>query len=309
MKDTPSITLNTGSSMPIIGLGTWKSDPGKVGEAVTHALTECGYRHIDCAWIYGNEKEIGEAFNSVFGKGAVRREDVFVTSKLWNSFHAKSDVAKACKETLSNLRLDYLDLYLMHWGLPTPPEDTDPEEDIVDKEGFLVTTPIPIRETWGAMQELVKAGLVKAIGVSNFTGMMVLDLLSYAEIPPAVNQIELHPYLQQTRLVEFCQHEKIAVTAYSPLGRPGTGGHLIHDPVIATVARQHNKTPAQVLLRWGIQRNTIVIPKSSTPERIRENIGILDFELSDADMQEIAGLDKNERLVDPYTWGKMPYFD
>jgi diketogulonate reductase-like aldo/keto reductase len=307
--ETTLLTLSTGANMPIIGLGTWRADRGKVGEAVTYALTECGYRHIDCAWIYGNEKEIGEAFKKVFGGNTVKRDEVFVTSKLWNSFHAKKRVAKACKETLNNLKLEYLDLYLVHWGLATPPEDTDDNKDVVDKNGVLITERIPIRETWEAMEELVKLGLVKAIGISNFTTMMILDLLSYATVPPAVNQIELHPYLQQTRFVEFCQHKRIVVTAYSPLGRPGTGGKLINDPVIGDIATKHEKTPAQILLRWGIQRDTIVIPKSITRKRIQENFDVLDFELSRTEMQAIAGLDRKERLVDPYTWGKVPYFD
>ena len=316
MKAATHLTLNTGAEMPVVGLGTWKADSGKVGEAVQYALTECGYGHVDCAWIYGNEKEIGGAFEKVFGSDKVKRDEVFITSKLWNSFHAKQNVAKACKETLSNLKLEYLDLYLIHWGLATPAGNSEP----LDEKGVLITDNVPIRETWEAMQELVKAGLVKAIGISNFTTAMILDLLTYATIVPAVNQIELHPYLQQTRLLEFCRHKSIAITAYSPLGRPGAeparsfllnrgGERLVNDAVIVEIANHHNKTPAQVLLRWGMQRNTIVIPKSITPARIKENIHVFDFELSKEEMQAIAGLDIPERLVNPIEWWGIPYFD
>ena len=302
--------------MPVIGLGTWKSDPGKVGEAVTYALGEAGYKHVDCAWIYGNEKEIGQAFKDVFSNGSLKRDDVFVTSKLWNSFHAKHSVAKACKDTLADLKLDYLDLYLIHWGIATPFGEKEPMGD----DGVLITDAVPIRETWEAMQELVKAGLVKAIGVSNFTTPMILDLLTYAAIPPAVNQIEVHPYLQQAGLIEFCRRKNIAVTAYSPLGRPGAeparpflrnrgGERLINDAVIVEIAGRHKKTSAQVLLKWGVQRGTIVIPKSVTPSRIKENIDIFEFELSKDEMQNIAGLEIPERLVNPIEWWGIPYFD
>ena len=303
--------------MPVLGLGTWKSPKDAVGEAVTYALGEGGYSHVDCAWIYGNEKEIGESFTKVFESGKVKREEVFITSKLWSSFHARKNVAPACKETLENLKLDYLDLFLMHWGIATPPGELEP----LDKDGVLITENVSIRETWEAMEELVSAGLVKAIGISNFTAPMIVDLLSYANIPPAVNQIELHPYLQQTRLVEFCQRKGIILTAYSPLGRPGavaprpflegqkSEGRLVDENIITDIAARHKKTPPQVLLRWGIQRNTVVIPKSVTPARIQENINVFDFELSEEEMQAIATLDRKQRFVDLYAWSKIPYFD
>ena len=317
MKAIPYLTLNTGAPIPVLGLGTWKSQPTEVGQAVTYALTEGGYNHIDCAWIYGNEKEIGESFKKVFEGGKVKRDEVFVTSKLWSSFHAKKNVAPACKETLENLKLDHLDLYLMHWGIATPPGELEP----LDKDGVLITENVSIRETWEEMEGLVSAGLVKAIGVSNFTAPMIVDLLSYAKIPPAVNQIELHPYLQQTRLVEFCQRKGITLTAYSPLGRPGapaprpflegknSEGRLVDEKIITDIAARRKKTPPQVLLRWGIQRNTVVIPKSVTPARIQENIDIFDFELSEEEMQAIATLDRKQRFVDLYAWSKIPYFD
>jgi diketogulonate reductase-like aldo/keto reductase len=300
------LTLDTGARMPMVGLGTWKSAPDAVGNAVAYALVECGYRHIDCAPIYGNEKEIGESFRSVFDAGKVRREDVFITSKLWNSEHRRDNVPSACKNTLFDLKLDYLDLYLMHWGY------AHSRDEAVDKNGFLILEKIPVRETWEAMEELVQSGLVKAIGVANFGVAQLADLLSYAKIPPAVNQVELHPYLQQSRLVEFCQYRNVVVTAYSPLGRPGESemaNSLLGDKTIVKIAHAHGKTPAQVLLRFAMQRETIVIPKSTHSGRIKENIEVFDFVLSDTDMDAIARLDRHQRLVDPYVWGKIPYFD
>ena len=300
--------------MPIIGLGTWKSEPSRVGDAVAYALTESGYRHIDCAWIYGNEPEIGASLKNVFS-ATVQRDTVFITSKLWNSFHRRKDVMPACKETLRNLHLDYLDLYLMHWGLATPKGETEP----VDENGMTKLDHVPIQETWEAMQELVKEGLVRAIGISNFTVPMIVDLLSYAKIPPAVNQVELHGYLQQQRLVEFCEVHGIVPEAYSPLGRPGAEParvflkaptqRLIDDATIVEIARTHTKTPSQILIRWAIERGCVVIPKSVTPSRIQENIAVFDFTLTEEDMHAIEKLERNARIVDPYAWGKIPYFN
>ncbi|MFA6251107.1 MAG: aldo/keto reductase [Candidatus Paceibacterota bacterium] len=221
------LILNTGVPMPTIGLGTWKSAPDKASLAVEYALTECGYRHIDCASIYRNEKEIGEAFKKVFEGNIRKREDVFITSKLWNTEHHKDDVRKACEQTLADLNLEYLDLYLMHWGIAIPVNAVPPSNTLgrwteqLDENGVLITEKVSVRETWEAMEELVQDGLVKAIGVANFTAPMLIDLLSYSKIKPAVNQIEIHAYLQQTKLLEFCKYNDIVVTAYSPLGSPG----------------------------------------------------------------------------------------
>lgn len=303
-----SLTLRTGAKIPVVGLGTWKSAPSEAGRAVEYAIIEAGYRHIDCAHIYGNEKEIGTSFKKVFDSGNIEREEVFITSKLWNNAHRRSAVREACEATLHDLRLKYLDLYLMHWSLASSPE----EEEAMDSEGNLIIDKVPLRETWEAMEELVSAGLVKAIGVANFTAPLLLDLFSYARVQPAVNQIELHPYLQQTRLVDFCQRLGVVVTAYSPLARPGyeeMSARLVDEKIIRDIANAHGKTPAQVLLRWGIQRNTVVIPKSTHPERIKENIGVFDFELPESDMLQIAGLERGLRIVDPYQWGQVPYFD
>ena len=312
--------LNTGASMPAIGLGTWKSLPEQAGQAVEYALAEAGYGHVDCAAIYRNEKEIGQAFKKVFGGGIRKREDVFITSKLWNTEHSKSRARKACEATLADLNLEYLDLYLMHWGIAIPPYDGEPANphgrytEQLDGSGFLITEPVSVRETWEAMEELVAAGLVKAIGVANFTAPMLVDLLSYAKVKPAVNQIELHPYLSQDALVEFCQHENMVVTGYSPLGSPGNFRDkgfpvLVEDPVIVEIARGHGKSPAQVLIRWGMQRGTAVIPKSVTPARIKENIDAFDFELTAGEMETLGRLNRHLRFVNSAVWWKIPYFD
>lgn len=309
MTEKHVITLHTGAAMPLLGLGTYKAPKELVGAAVEHALVTSGYAQVDCAPIYKNEKEVGVSFHAIFESGKRNREDVFVTSKLWNSNHAKDDVLTACKRTLQDLQLDYLDLYLMHWGIATP---HDLGDEPVDAQGNLLLSNVSIRETWEAMEALVDAGLVKAIGVSNFTAVMLFDLLTYARIKPAVNQIELHPYNQQTKLVEFCQYHGICVTAYSPLGtQPSVRGKkpvLLADPLIQTIAQHHGKTPSQILLRWALERKTVVIPKSTTPEHIEENAHVFDFTLSEDDLRQIATLDKGLRYLDPYEWWRMPYF-
>lgn len=309
MNTTKDIILNTGTEMPLIGLGTWNADPDKVGGAVEYALTEAGYRHVDCAAVYHNEKEIGEALQKVFASGKVKREEIFVTSKLWNHAHAKENVAAACKSTLHDLKLDYLDLYLIHWGVSV--SKMARYDELVDENGFLITEKIPLQDTWEAMEELVKLGLVNTIGVANFTAPMIIDLLSYAKIVPAVNQIELHPYLQQAALVEYCQYKGIAVTAYSPLGSPGHSEGkpiILEDAKIKEIAQKYDKTPAQILLKWAVERNTVAIPKSTHFERIKENINISDFELAGEDKEIIKSLDRYVRYVDPAEWWRIPYF-
>lgn len=302
-----TIKLNSGYDMPVIGLGTWKSGPNQAGEAVRYAVLEAGYRHIDGAYIYLNEPEIGRAYHDIFT--TCRREDLFITSKLWNTKHSQSQVEQACKQTLHDLHLEFLDLYLMHWGVAFKAGDNDKP---IDREGHALLEPISVRETWEAMEHLVDQGLVKSIGVANFDSPMILDLLTYARIKPAINQIELHPYNSQSDLVRYCQRLGIVVTAYSPLGRQGVNTYnlprLHDDPVIQTIATKHGKTLAQVLIRWAIQRGTVVIPKSVTPARISENISVFDFELTESDMVALSSLDRGLRYVDPSSdWG-IPYF-
>lgn len=301
-----SVILNSGYTMPTLGLGTWKSMPNEVGEAVKFALTQANYTHIDGAAIYRNEPEIGKVYGEVFK--TVKRQDVFITSKLWNTDHDPKNVEAACRQTLKNLQLDYLDLYLMHWGIAFEHgEELEPMKD-----GKVVTEKISIRGTWEAMEKLVSLGLVKSIGVANFTTMMLQDLMTYATIVPAINQIELHPYNAQQGLVDYCHGLGIAVTAYSPTGRMGVDlGNVprLHlDPVVQKIATKYNKSVSQILVNWALERGTIVIPKSVTPERIKENITVFDFQLDKTDMSELNSLNKDLRYVDPSDWWNIPYF-
>jgi len=291
--------------MPILGLGTWKSAPGEVYDAVNVAL-EAGYRHIDCAPIYGNESEVGRSLTESFEAGVTSREDVWITSKLWNDAHAPEDVRPALRQTLSDLQIDTIDLFLIHWPvalkkgtqLPQSPSD------------FVSLDEVPITETWAAMEELVDDGLARQIGVSNFNIPKLQTLLDTADHPPEMNQIELHPYLQQTDMVEFARENNVHLTAYSPLGskdRPdGMKSDdepiLLDDPTIAEIADAHDATSAQVLISWAIHRSTAVIPKSVNEGRIKENLAAADVELTDADMEQIATLDRQRRYVDGEFW-------
>lgn len=300
-----TIKLNSGFEMPILGLGTWRSEPKKAAAAVEYALTKAMYTHIDCAAIYKNEAEIGAAFEKSFQKG-IRREDIFITSKLWNTMHEANDVEQACKQTLTDLKLDYLDLYLMHWGVAFPKE----ESGTTNKNGIASLAKVSVQQSWEAMQSLVHKGLVKSIGVSNFTTLAILDMLTYAQILPAVNQIEVHPHNSQTDLVEFLQKIDIAVTAYSPLGSPGNKtSNILDEKIIKELASKYGKTPAQVAIRWAIQRGTIVIPKSVTLDRIKENSEVFDFELSLDEKAQIDSLNQNKRYINPLEWWGIPYFN
>ena len=260
------ITLNNGLKMPQLGFGVWQVENDEATKVVAKAL-ETGYTSIDTATIYTNEIGVGRALHDT----KIPREELFITTKVWNSDQGYDNTLRAFDESLNRLGLEYVDLYLIHW--PTPEFD-----DYVD--------------TYKALEKLYKDGRVKAIGVCNFEIEHLQRLLDECDIPPVLNQVECHPYLAQTELKEFCAKHHIFVEAWSPLEQ---GGDVLKDPTVLKIAQAKEKSPAQVVLRWHLQNNTIAIPKSVTPARIEENFDVFDFELTDEDMAAINALNKNKR--------------
>lgn len=296
-----TLTFRDGDTIDAIGLGTWKSDSNKVAMAVKTAL-RVGYRHIDCAAVYGNEKEVGSALTESFAEYGIDRENVQITSKLWNNAHKHEDVLPALKRSLRDLQLNYLDLYLIHWPVAFRPGLKGSPKSDAD---YLTPKQAPIIETWEVMNEAKKMGLVKHVGVSNFSKNKLADLKTKTDLLPEMNQIELHPYLQQNDLLDYCNINDILVTAYSPLGsgdRPDSlkGDNepsLLDNKVINTIAVKHDATPAQVLIKWAVERDTLVIPKSTNPGRIEENFHSKDIELDEDDHSKIKSLDKHYRYL------------
>lgn len=291
--------------MPALGLGTWKSAPGEVGAAVEAAL-RCGYRHIDCAAIYGNEPEVGEALARCFRDGIARREDLWITSKLWNDCHAPEDVVPALQRTLADLRLQQLDLYLIHWPVALTKGTPFPES----ADQMIPLDRLPIAETWRGMEQAVDDGLCRYLGVSNFSIAKLADLHERARIRPAVDQVEMHPYLPQRELVEWCRQHGVVVTAYSPLGSPDRPQNLkqkdeprlLDDPAVAAIAERHGATAGQVLIAWALHRGTAVIPKSVHEKRIAENLAAAELQLTDDDMRRLDALATGHRYVSGTFW-------
>lgn len=326
MKDTRAhhFVLNTGAQIPAVGLGTWQTG-GDVCRAAVRTALDVGYRHLDCAHLYGNEVEVGQALAEALDGGlpGLRREDLFITSKLLFATNAPKRIESAIQFSLKSLNLSYLDLYLLHWPVNANVGDaTDPP--------FKKGKPSPrIQEAWQAMEGLVERGLVRAIGVSNFDILQVEELLSFANIVPAVNQLELHPFWRQDELVKYCQSKNIHVSAHTPLGVPGSnlrhmeddanaGEHELlspslpvvftrspsgHAPMLKTssvevVAERLQKTSAQVILKWGLQRGTSVLPRSLHPDRIKSNFDILSWSLLEEDWNELNTIAPQLRLLD-----------
>jgi methylglyoxal/glyoxal reductase len=261
-----SAKLNNGVEIPYLGLGVYQSPPGEITlRAVKYAL-KIGYRQIDTAELYGNEKDVGRALR----ESGIRREDVFITTKVWNSHQGYDSTLYACEGSLGRLGLSYVDLYLIHW----------PVQGLGD-------------ETWRAMIKLLHQGKARAIGVSNYSIRELNELLEKSDIVPAVNQVEFHPFLYQEELLRFCKNNNIQLEAYSPLTR----GKRLNHPKILELAKKYNKTPAQVLIRWSLQHNVIVIPKSIHEARIKENSQVFDFQLEPNDMKLLNSLNENLYMV------------
>lgn len=286
-----NLKFSNGDIFPNFGLGTWLAKSDEVYHAVKTAV-KAGYRHIDCAYIYKNEKEIGRALSELFAEGVVKREELFITSKLWNNAHAPEQAEPAIRKTLADLQLEYLDLYLIHWPFSFKKESPETAEDLISPDD------LPLSITWSAMIELRNKGLTRHIGVSNFSKKKLQALADETGVKAEVNQVEIHPYFQQNELIEYCHKEDILVTAYSPLG----SRHLIKtddsislNPTILQIAEKHRATPTQVILAWGMQRGVAVIPKSVNEERIIDNFGALNVKLDKEDMRSISQINRNVR--------------
>lgn len=259
------VRLNNGIEMPIFGLGVFRAEAGKeTQKAVEHAL-EVGYRHIDTAWMYGNEKDVGKAIK----ESGISREEIFVTTKLWNDHHGYDAALKAFDESLNNLGIEYIDLYLIHWPVP--------EKRLL---------------SWKALENIYNERRAKAIGISNYTKDHLRELDKESLITPTVNQVEFSPFLYQKELHEFCKNNNIQLEAYSPL----TKGRKFENPTLKDIAKKYSKTPAQVLIRWVLQHDIVVIPKSANPKRIEENSNVFDFELDDGDMEKLDSLNEDLRV-------------
>lgn len=295
-----TLKFDNGDTMHAIGLGTWKATGGEVKQAVKDAL-HAGYRHIDTAAAYGNEDKIGEALAEVFAEGEIFREDVWITSKLWNDSHAEGQVIPALEESLKKLKLDYLDLYLIHWPVAFRNGVDSPKKP----EDYLTPEEAPIIETWKQMEKAKNDGLARHIGVSNFSVKKLTDLIAKATIKPEMNQVELHPLLQQDSLLDYCKSENVHLTAYSPLGSGDRSKemkgedepNMMDIDTLKEIARDRSAIVPQVLIAWHNHRGCAAIPKSTTKDHIIANFQAADVSLTDSDMKKITKLDRHYRYI------------
>lgn len=290
--------MNNGLFMPGFGLGTFQSLGGEAGEATKHAI-DVGYRHFDTARLYENEGEVGEAIRQKIKEGVVKREDVFVVTKLWNTDHEPEKVEQACRTSCEKFGLDYIDLYLMHYPVAFK-ERTPFDYWPMMPDGQHEHADVDYVDTWKAMEKLVDLGLAKSIGISNFNSQQIDRLLANCRIKPVNNQIEASPQINQKKLIKFCQDRDIIVTAYCPLGRPIPAEKkpgFLYDAKLGEIAKKYNKTNAQLILRYLIDIGSVPIPKSVTPKRIEENIDVFDFKLTDDDIKYIDTFNTGERVI------------
>ncbi|KDR21030.1 1,5-anhydro-D-fructose reductase [Zootermopsis nevadensis] len=296
-----TVKLNDNLDFPIIGLGTYNAGKeGEVEEVVKHAI-DIGYRHIDGALVYENEKEVGAAIKAKIAEGVIMRDDIFVTSKLWNTYHKPELVMQGIKKTLSDLGLEYLDLYLVHWPFAFQEGGSLMPKDENDK---FIPSDVDYLDTWKVMEECVKLGLTKSVGLSNFNSEQIQRVLDVATIKPVVNQVECHPYFNQSKMIAFCKERGIVVTAYAPFGRPGSTVNyirhdvapLLQDTKLQEIATKRDKTVAQVILRYLIQHGVVPIPKSSNKSRLQENFDVFNFELTPVEISSIDALNSDSRI-------------
>lgn len=308
-KVSKELVLNTGFKIPTLGLGTWRSE--NVYDAIRLAF-KLGYRHLDCAASYSNESDIGRAIADSIKDGEIKREEIFVTSKLWNTNHHPQNVEPACRKTLAELKVDYLDLYLVHWPVALQHGDNPFPRD--DKTGAgLIEQGVTLIDTWKAMEELVKKGLVRSIGVSNFSIKHLQEIIATGATVPAANQIESHPYLPNQKLRDFCSQHKIIVEAYSPFGSSqldammglGIGNsaitvELLRHPVVLQLAEKYQRTPGQIVLRWSLQQGNVPLPKSASAQRLQDNLNLYDFNITDEDLELFKPLSQpTKRIFNP----------
>ncbi|KAB0793803.1 hypothetical protein PPYR_13423 [Photinus pyralis] len=295
----PKLTLSNGREIPVVGLGTWKTKPNEIPSTIKKAL-KIGYRHFDCAPVYNNLKELGKSLDQAIDKNVVTRRDLFITCKLWNTFHRPDSVEIAIKQSLSDLRTSYIDLYLMHW----PMAYKEGEKFIpLDSRGNVEFSSVHFVDTWKAMEVLVQRNLAKSIGVCNFNKRQIEKIIQSAKIPPVINQVECHPFLNQENLWHFCNSHNITITCNNPLALPERfvpdleQANLLDTPLLYKIGRRYRKTAAQVVLKYQLQRRNVVIPRTTHGDQLHENLNLFDFEMDEDEMAAMGTLNKNLRYI------------